>query len=256
MDRRASGGHRPPGRAPICSGRSRRRRAGIVRDASKAPRRRDYRAQVGRREDAREAGPARVAPRPRPRRILKTRLGLEGPVRVADLHAAPTARVVRRLGARALHDGRKMREGRHRGVRPVPRGRHHVPRVAPRQLVVRAQVGDFGPGGRPPRTERRRDADRPGPRLDQVPVRHVYGIRARGPGWRIPPSTLGPPSPCWRSAARRRTATSTRSSRAPTTSRNGTTSTRCTSGARPIRRAVGPTVVLRDRRRCKNHRKR
>ncbi len=76
----------------------------------------------------------RLAPRPGPREVRRTRLGVEAEVRL-DHHEpdAPPGRVDR-LVARILHDGREDVDRRQRGIRASVRARPDLPRQAPRQL--------------------------------------------------------------------------------------------------------------------------
>ena len=90
------------------------------------------------------------APRSRPRRVRRARVGMEAAIRL-DHHApdAPPRRLGqldlrrhRRPARRLLHDGRAHVARRGRGVRAPARGRPDLPRQAPGQL---------GPGAAAPR---------------------------------------------------------------------------------------------------------
>ena len=73
-------------------------------------------------------------------------VGLAGTVRRRHHQAAPEARLLVRLGARAIHDGRDPVRGRARGLCPAVRGGADLPRQVHRQLVP----------ARPYRDQRRR----------------------------------------------------------------------------------------------------
>ena len=64
-------------------------------------------------------GARRVAPRARPREIRATRLGVEGSLRFDDHESDAKARLVGRLVARAIHDGRRAFRGGAGNVRPA-----------------------------------------------------------------------------------------------------------------------------------------
>ena len=115
---------------------------GGLRDAL-APRHRPRVHRHGgqnRRADA-QGGPRQA--RPRPRGLPRARVGVEARIRRKDRRAAQEARLLLRLGARALHHGRGLQPRRDEGVRralqhgfDLPRGPHHqlVPRVQDRAL--------------------------------------------------------------------------------------------------------------------------
>ena len=86
-----------------------------------------------------------VAARSRPRRSSSSACGRgrKSPASTITQPDAP-ARRVRRLVARALHDGRRPVRRGARDVRPAARGRPHLSRQAPRQLGPEARHGGVG----------------------------------------------------------------------------------------------------------------
>ena len=113
-----------------------------------AARHRPRRHRDADRRRAAAEGARRFAPRARPGEIRRTRLGVEGSVRLDDHEPDATARHVGRLVARALHDGRGAFRGGARNVRPSVRRRPHLSRQAPRQLGPDARHGGVGPRSR------------------------------------------------------------------------------------------------------------
>ena len=117
-----------PGRPRPLAPHARRRHALGPRHR---PRR--HRHAERRREGAPQGGQA--PPGPRPRGLRRARLGVEEAVRRHDREAAPRPRLLLRLVARALHDGRgplaRRRRGLHGDVREGPR----LPRQLHRELV-------------------------------------------------------------------------------------------------------------------------
>eukprot|EP00958_Prasinococcus_capsulatus_P012731 scaffold1283_cov321-Prasinococcus_capsulatus_cf.AAC.7 len=68
-------------------------------------------------------------------------VGVEGAVRRQDLRAAEAARLLARLVAGGVHDGRAAERGRAGGLRVDARAAAHLPRQPPGELVLRAAVG-------------------------------------------------------------------------------------------------------------------
>ena len=84
----------------------------------------------------------------RARRVHRARVGVEGGVGLGD-HAADAAPGrLRRLDARALHDGRRPVRRGARDVRAPVRGRPHLSRQAARQLGPEARHRGVGPRSR------------------------------------------------------------------------------------------------------------
>ena len=69
-----------------------------------------------------------------PRSVSRARVALARAVRRRDQRSVPAARVRPRLGARALHDGRRLVGRRHQGVRRPLRRRADLPRHAAGEL--------------------------------------------------------------------------------------------------------------------------
>ena len=93
-----------------------------------------HRHADGRRAEAPQGGKENP-PRPRPRRVSQARLGVEGKARRHHHQPAQKARLLVRLGARAVHDGRSLlpqSAGDFCG--PAQKG-SHLPRQADGELV-------------------------------------------------------------------------------------------------------------------------
>ena len=117
-------------------------------------------------ERGREAADRRghLAPGDRPRGVPRAHLGLARAHGQDDHGPVPPARLLARLLARALHDGRRVRRRRDDVLRPALGGRLDLPREPDRQLVPVPPDRDLRPRGRARRDGRRAD-------LRPVPVR-------------------------------------------------------------------------------------
>ncbi len=105
------------------------------------------------REGAAQAG--HLAARDRPRSLRRARVGVAARVRRRDHGAVQAPRLLARLRARALHDGRRLYPRRDALLRASVRARLAVPRQPHRQLVQRLPHLDLGPRGRAHRGRRR-----------------------------------------------------------------------------------------------------
>ena len=99
-----------------------------------------------RRESAREGGS--LASGDRARGVRRADVGVAREDRPHDHGPVPTARLVARLLARALHDGRRLRPGRDDVLRPALGARLDLSRESHRQLVPVPSDGDLRPRGR------------------------------------------------------------------------------------------------------------
>jgi len=121
--------------------------AGVQRDVDAG-----HRPRVDRGPRAAREGPA--APRgqdpvrDRARRVHAPGLGMEGAQRGPHRRAGEAARVLARLAARAVHDGRALQPRGDRGVRPALRGRADLPRQADDQLGSGQRDRGVRPRGR------------------------------------------------------------------------------------------------------------
>ena len=136
--------------------------------------------------------------RARTRGVHRADVAVARPLRRRDHGPAPPARRVARLPARAVHDGRAVRQGGAQVLRPPARPGPPVPGEPNRELVPALRERDLRPRGQPSRRERHAVHDplpargRGGRAHDRdgAPADHARRRRRRGASRRraLPPS--------------------------------------------------------------------